>query len=556
MSNRIKLNFKIYQGDDYNNTLTLFDDNDSPIDLEGKTAIMELRPRLREDDKRYPNASTNAPVLRLDTENGGVVLGSQGQLTVNITAEQSYNISYGVYKYDLQVIGDKTTTILYGDVRVIGEVSDVEYPYLEGSGPIYKGLPDNGSDGQFLAKASDEDYDVEWVNAPAGGEGSGGDVNLSNYYTKDETYNKGEVDALIDGVDINTDNLAKLDEPNAFTSGNHFQGTVNIDFGLHNGTHIFTKSTEYGGAGGELVRIQNDGTAKLHKDISEITDDDDLVNKWYVDEEISKVESGDINTDNLAKLDEPNFFTAPNNFVTDADTHNVVIRAKGLKDGEEDIIFDVQNWEDKDAFGRYLGRIEQKYDLVNKGYVDQESARYAGEYRSFKANYNCTFYYYAQNATNDTLATFQNGTGDMSCIQNTASGNQTTSFYVHYEDFIDKDGNTFDLQEALGVTNYTLEDDAAGIGQMVVVEDWYFVVNHKGREDMGRVKIVHDKGGYQHQSSGSPIVTPAAYFIFHGNFMSLSNGTQNSPVSLEIIYPNPDSISRKIARAKSADAAR
>lgn len=35
-----------------------------------------------------------------------------------------------------------------------------------------------------------------------GGEGSGGTVNLSNYYTKQETYSKTEVDALIAGVSI------------------------------------------------------------------------------------------------------------------------------------------------------------------------------------------------------------------------------------------------------------------------------------------------------------------------------------------------------------------
>ena len=32
------------------------------------------------------------------------------------------------------------------------------------------GVPAGGTDGQILAKASNDDYDTEWINKPAGGE--------------------------------------------------------------------------------------------------------------------------------------------------------------------------------------------------------------------------------------------------------------------------------------------------------------------------------------------------------------------------------------------------
>jgi hypothetical protein len=47
-----------------------------------------------------------------------------------------------------------------------------------------QGVPAGGADGQVLAKASAEDYDAHWVDPPSGGGGDGGDVDLSNVYTK------------------------------------------------------------------------------------------------------------------------------------------------------------------------------------------------------------------------------------------------------------------------------------------------------------------------------------------------------------------------------------
>lgn len=74
------INFRLYPHATFSETQTLLDSEQQPVDLSGRTARMHIR-RDRDD--------ANA-VFELTTENGGITLGSEGQITITVPASDTY----------------------------------------------------------------------------------------------------------------------------------------------------------------------------------------------------------------------------------------------------------------------------------------------------------------------------------------------------------------------------------------------------------------------------------------------------------------------------------
>lgn len=115
------------------------------------------------------------------------------------------------------------------------------------------------------------------------------EVNLDNYYTKDETYNKQEVDALIPEIpEIPElpDNIAYTDKRNQFTKGQDFVVT-----------------------GGEIINVKKNGDEKLaiwadgkitQKDILANINPEEFVNRQNLTDAIDAIST----PDNIVNLDE------------------------------------------------------------------------------------------------------------------------------------------------------------------------------------------------------------------------------------------------------------
>jgi hypothetical protein len=73
------INFRLYPHATFSETQTLLDSEQQPVDLSGRTARMHIR-RDRDD--------ANA-VFELTTENGGITLGSEGQITITVPASDT-----------------------------------------------------------------------------------------------------------------------------------------------------------------------------------------------------------------------------------------------------------------------------------------------------------------------------------------------------------------------------------------------------------------------------------------------------------------------------------
>jgi hypothetical protein len=74
------INFRLYPHATFSETQTLLDSEHQPVDLSGRTARMHIR-RDRDDAD---------PVFELTTENGGITLGSDGQITITVPASDTY----------------------------------------------------------------------------------------------------------------------------------------------------------------------------------------------------------------------------------------------------------------------------------------------------------------------------------------------------------------------------------------------------------------------------------------------------------------------------------
>lgn len=105
------------QGATYNLVVIYKDANDTPINLTGYSAYMQLR-------KNYDSTVAD---LTLTTANGGISInGPIGEITITATATQTTTLLSDYYLYDLELVYDSTTTrLLQGQITVNSEVTRV-----------------------------------------------------------------------------------------------------------------------------------------------------------------------------------------------------------------------------------------------------------------------------------------------------------------------------------------------------------------------------------------------------------------------------------------------
>lgn len=98
--------FEVEQGIDREQIFIYKDSENVPIDLTGYKARMQLR----------PNVLSSTVLLELTTENGGILLGSDGKVTLVFTEENTNPlIRGGVYDIELDS-GDRVTRFMKGKI--------------------------------------------------------------------------------------------------------------------------------------------------------------------------------------------------------------------------------------------------------------------------------------------------------------------------------------------------------------------------------------------------------------------------------------------------------
>jgi hypothetical protein len=110
-------NDTIDQGATYTLVVVYKDENDTPINLAGYTAFMQLR----ED---FNSATAD---LTLSTANGGITItAAQGKLTIVATATQTGALTADAYLYDIELVnGPVVIRLLQGQMTVNSEVTRV-----------------------------------------------------------------------------------------------------------------------------------------------------------------------------------------------------------------------------------------------------------------------------------------------------------------------------------------------------------------------------------------------------------------------------------------------
>jgi hypothetical protein len=108
-------NMSIEQGATFRLGVVWKDSDEVPIDLTGYTARMQIRPFVLSQDV----------LLGLNTENGGITLGEDGQMTILATAEQTEVIGSkkGVYDLELESADGTVTRLIMGSVAISREVT-------------------------------------------------------------------------------------------------------------------------------------------------------------------------------------------------------------------------------------------------------------------------------------------------------------------------------------------------------------------------------------------------------------------------------------------------
>jgi hypothetical protein len=109
-----KYNIVCPQGSTYNQQFT-YSINEVPVDLTTYTARMQVREKHTSTSK----------ILDLTTENDGIVLGGEsGTITVNVSASDTAALVAKDYVYDLELISSSTVTRLFeGKFLVTAEVT-------------------------------------------------------------------------------------------------------------------------------------------------------------------------------------------------------------------------------------------------------------------------------------------------------------------------------------------------------------------------------------------------------------------------------------------------
>ena len=108
-------NTTIDQGSVWSVVLVYTDSNDTPVNLTGYTAAMQLR----------QNYNSDTAALTLTTTNGGItIVGATGTITITATATQTGNLDPGFYVYDLELTsGSNISRLIQGQLTVAEQVT-------------------------------------------------------------------------------------------------------------------------------------------------------------------------------------------------------------------------------------------------------------------------------------------------------------------------------------------------------------------------------------------------------------------------------------------------
>lgn len=106
--------FKIYQGSTFDEILQLQQSDETPIDLTGYDARMQIRSTLG-----------NTLIADLTSGNGGITITPlTGQIDLLLTPTATAALAAGTYRYDLEVFdGTRVDKYLRGTIQVIGETT-------------------------------------------------------------------------------------------------------------------------------------------------------------------------------------------------------------------------------------------------------------------------------------------------------------------------------------------------------------------------------------------------------------------------------------------------
>lgn len=114
---RAEVDLEIYQGANFEFTITVMDENEAPIDLSGYTAKMDIRP--------YPGGEV---LLSASTSNGLITIdGVNGEVGISIDYASTNALPSGTLKYDVFIqSGDASTRrcIAEGDVIVTPRITE------------------------------------------------------------------------------------------------------------------------------------------------------------------------------------------------------------------------------------------------------------------------------------------------------------------------------------------------------------------------------------------------------------------------------------------------
>lgn len=108
-------NTTIDQGSVWSVVLVYTDSNNTPVNLTGYTAAMQLR----------QNYNSDIADLTLTTANGGItIVGATGTITITATAVQTGALDPGFYVYDLELTsGSNISRLIQGQLTVAEQVT-------------------------------------------------------------------------------------------------------------------------------------------------------------------------------------------------------------------------------------------------------------------------------------------------------------------------------------------------------------------------------------------------------------------------------------------------
>jgi hypothetical protein len=112
----VEYNIVIDQGADWFLNVTYQNPNGTAVDLDGYTAAMQVR--------SFPQSPT--AVLTLTTDEGIVITGNTGLISLHATNEQTAIVDEGNYYYDLEITDPMTsiiTRLIQGQAVVSAQVT-------------------------------------------------------------------------------------------------------------------------------------------------------------------------------------------------------------------------------------------------------------------------------------------------------------------------------------------------------------------------------------------------------------------------------------------------